>query len=77
MLVVFSTSGNSPNLVAALHAAKMRGLKTIALLGKTGGAAKGLADHELVVPSPVAARIQEVHTFILHCWLSLIEADYH
>lgn len=76
VLVVFSTSGNSPNLVAALHAAKARGLRTIALLGKTGGAAKGLADHELIVPSPVSARIQEVHTFILHCWLSLIEADY-
>ena len=75
VLVVFSTSGNSPNLVAALQAAKARGLKTIAVLGKTGGAALGLADHELIVPSSTTARIQEVHTFILHCWLTMIEAD--
>ena len=76
VLVIFSTSGNSPNLVAALQAAKARGLKTIALLGKTGGSAKGLADHEIIVPSDVTARIQELHTFILHCWLTLIEADF-
>jgi D-sedoheptulose 7-phosphate isomerase len=43
VLVVFSTSGNSPNLVAALNTANARGLKTVAVLGKTGGAAKGLA----------------------------------
>jgi D-sedoheptulose 7-phosphate isomerase len=75
VLVVFTTSGNSPNLVAALHTAKSRGLKTIAVLGKSGGAAKGLADHEIIVPSAVTARIQEIHTFVLHAWLSIIEAD--
>ncbi|HTH48906.1 MAG TPA: SIS domain-containing protein [Candidatus Limnocylindria bacterium] len=75
VLVIFSTSGNSPNLVAALHSARAGGLKTIAVLGKTGGKARGLADHEIVVPSDVTARVQEVHTFILHCWLALIEAD--
>ena len=75
VLVIFSTSGNSPNLIAALHSAKTRGLKTIAVLGKSGGATKGLADHEIIVPSDVTARVQEVHTFILHAWLSIIEAD--
>jgi D-sedoheptulose 7-phosphate isomerase len=45
------------------------------VLGKTGGAAKGKADHEIIVPSNVTARIQEVHTFILHAWLTLLEAD--
>jgi D-sedoheptulose 7-phosphate isomerase len=75
VLVVFTTSGNSPNLILALETARSRGLKTVAVLGKTGGAAKGKADHEIIVSSSVTARIQEVHTFVLHAWLSQIEAD--
>lgn len=74
VLVAFTTSGNSPNILAALKTARAKGLITIALLGKSGGPAKGLADHEIIVPSEIGARIQEIHTFILHCWLSLIEA---
>ena len=73
MLVVFSTSGNSPNLIAALETARACGLRTIAVLGKGGGTAKGMADFELIVPSSVTARIQEVHTFVLHSWLALLE----
>jgi D-sedoheptulose 7-phosphate isomerase len=75
VLVVFTTSGNSLNLVAALEAASRKGLRTIAVLGKLGGNAKGKADHEIIVPSQSTARIQEVHTFVLHSWLSLIEAE--
>lgn len=75
VLVIFTTSGNSPNLLAGLQVAKAKGLRTIALLGKNGGGAKGMADHEIIVPSNVTARIQEVHTFILHCWLTQIEMD--
>jgi D-sedoheptulose 7-phosphate isomerase len=76
VLVVFTTSGKSPNIIKALHAAKTRGIKTIAVLGKDGGPARGLADHEIIVPSNSTARIQEIHTFILHSWLNLLEADY-
>lgn len=76
VLVVFTTSGKSPNIVAALQTAAARGLRTIALLGKDGGAAKGLADHELIIPSQNTARIQEVHTFILHSWLARLEREY-
>jgi len=75
VLVVFTTSGNSPNLVLALKVARERGLLTIAVLGKDGGAARGLADHELIIPSTNTARIQELHTFILHAWLTQIEAE--
>jgi D-sedoheptulose 7-phosphate isomerase len=75
ILVVFTTSGNSMNLVHALTEGKRLGLRTIAVLGKSGGKAKGLADHEIIVPSTVTARIQEVHTFILHSWLSIVEAE--
>lgn len=76
MLVVFTTSGNSTNLILALQAAREIGVKTIAVLGKSGGKCKGLADHEIIVPSHVTARIQELHTFVLHCWLTIIENDY-
>lgn len=75
VLVVFTTSGNSKNLTLALETARQKGLRTIAVLGKSGGQIKGKADHEIIVPSQVTARIQEVHTFILHSWLSMIEAD--
>jgi D-sedoheptulose 7-phosphate isomerase len=75
ILAVFSTSGNSMNLVHALQTARERGLQTIALLGKTGGRCKDLAQHEIIVPSTNGARGQEIHTFILHSWLSLIEAE--
>lgn len=75
VLAVFSTSGKSPNIVAALHAAKARQVQTIALLGKDGGPAKGLANHEIIVPSSNTARIQEVHTFVIHAWLSALENE--
>ena len=75
VLIVFSTSGNSANLVSALHAAKKNGLATISLLGKSGGRCRGLAGHDIIVPNATTARIQEVHTFILHAWLGLIESE--
>lgn len=76
VFVVFTTSGNSNNLILALESAKRQKLHTIAVLGKSGGKAKGLADQEIIVPSTVTARIQELHTFVLHCWLTIIELDY-
>ena len=76
VLVIFSTSGNSSNLINGLQVAKEARLKTIALLGKDGGLAKGIADHEIIVPSSITARIQEIHTFILHFWLNQIEKEY-
>ena len=72
-LVVFTTSGNSPNLIEALKTARERGLITFAVLGKDGGKAKGLAHHELIVPSTDTARVQEIHTLILHAWLEIVE----
>lgn len=74
LLVVFTTSGNSPNIVAALQAARERGGKTVALLGKTGGACRGLADLELIVASENTARIQEAHLQILHYICEVVEA---
>jgi len=76
IVVAFSTSGNSPNLLKALDAAQTAGAVSVALLGKTGGAMAGKADHEVVVPSNSTARIQELHTLILHSWLDRIEAEF-
>ena len=56
-----STSGKSPNILAALRQAKAQGLITAALSGKGGGDLSDLADHLLAVPSDTTARIQEMH----------------
>lgn len=66
LLVIFSTSGGSPNMLAALRAARALSVTSIAMLGKGGGPARDLADHALVVASENSARIQEVHTLLLH-----------
>ncbi|MGE9289706.1 MAG: D-sedoheptulose-7-phosphate isomerase [Puniceicoccales bacterium] len=72
-LVVFSTSGCSANIIRALETARDRHMLCIALSGKGGGPAAELADHAIVVPSSDSGRIQEVHTFVLHSWLEVIE----
>ncbi len=74
VLVAFTTSGNSANILAAFAAARSSGVRTILVAGKNGGRARGLCDHELIVPSDSTARIQEVHTLILHTWLDQIDA---
>jgi D-sedoheptulose 7-phosphate isomerase len=74
LVLCFSTSGSSPNIVAALHAARARGAGSIALLGKDGGAARGLADLALVVASDDTARIQEAHLQVLHYICEVVEA---
>ncbi|NJP05219.1 MAG: SIS domain-containing protein [Chloroflexaceae bacterium] len=73
ILVCFSTSGQSPNMLAALEMARTQGVISIALLGKDGGAALSLANYALVVPSNSTARIQEVHTLILHAMCEAVE----
>ncbi len=59
--IAISTSGKSPNVIAALRQAKAMKLATAALGGNGGGDMTGLADHLLVVPSATTARIQEMH----------------
>lgn len=59
--VAISTSGKSPNIIAALKQAKAMGLVTAGLGGKGGGSLAPLCDHLLVVPSDTTARIQEMH----------------
>ncbi len=77
VLCVFSTSGNSPSIINALHTAKTQQLHTIALLGKGGGHAAGIADFEIIVPSDDSARIQEIHIQIVHFICEVIEQRCH
>lgn len=68
-----STSGNSANILEAFKKAKSLGLNTVALLGKTGGQAKELADLSIVVPSNNSGRIQEIHIKIIHTVIEVVE----
>lgn len=76
VLVAITTSGNSPSILAALAAANDAGLHTIALLGRNGGRARGLAQIELIVPATITARIQEAHKFLLHVLCEIVETDW-
>ncbi len=75
VIILFSSSGNSPNLLKTLEAASQKGLYTIAALGKNGGKCKGLATLEIIVPSDETSRVQEVHGLMIHLWLSIIERE--
>ena len=70
-----STSGESPNVVAGLHAAKAQGLKTIALTGRDGGSVGQAADIHVNVPDQNPARVQEVHRTLMHVMCEVIEED--
>lgn len=76
VLVALTTSGNSPNILAALRAGKEAGLHTIALLGRDGGKARGLAEFEFIIPSDITARIQEAHRFLLHVLCETVEVGW-
>jgi phosphoheptose isomerase len=70
-----STSGGSPNVLAALEAARARGLKTIALTGKDGGAVGRAAAIHVNVPAQSTARVQEVHRTLLHIICDIVESE--
>lgn len=76
LFIAMTTSGNSPNLIAAASIAKSRGLKTIAFLGKTGGKMSGLCDLEWIVSGfPFSDRIQEAHMAAIHILIEQVEND--
>ncbi len=74
ILIVLTTSGNSPNIINACLCAKEKGLKTIALLGKTGGALREQCDLEWIVPGfGFSDRIQEAHMAACHIIIEMVE----
>jgi D-sedoheptulose 7-phosphate isomerase len=74
LLVLHSTSGRSPNLVAAARAARTRGTGTVAFLGRGGGALAGEVDLAIVVPSDDTGQIQILHLALEHIVVELVEA---
>jgi D-sedoheptulose 7-phosphate isomerase len=74
VLLALSTSGNSPNVVRALEAARARGMTTIGLTGQGGGRMAPLCDHLFAVPSASTPAIQQVHLCLYHCFCAGVEA---
>lgn len=73
VLLAISTSGNSPNVILAVEAAKKKGMKVVGLLGKGGGKLNDMVDVSLVVDSKISDRIQEVHIKCIHIFIEGIE----
>lgn len=73
LLIVLSTSGNSPNILEALKMAENKKMRSLALLGRDGGQAAGQATHEVRVPHPSAAVVQECHLTLIHILCERIE----
>lgn len=70
-----STSGNSKNILTALMVSKVKGIRSIALVGRDGGKCKGLADVSIVVPEQETFKIQELHLPIYHALCAMVEAE--
>ncbi|WP_169543729.1 D-sedoheptulose 7-phosphate isomerase [Sneathiella aquimaris] len=71
--VGLSTSGTSPNVVAALQMARQKGLVTCAMTGRDGGVMPKLADHTLIIPAHSTRRIQEMHITFGHMLCGALE----
>ena len=73
VVVGFSTSGNSENVLKAMHAAKANLATSIAMLGNTGGKIAPVAQHSIIVPSNITAHIQEMHIVIVHILCDMVD----
>ena len=73
VLVGITTSGNSKNVLNAFDVAKIKGVKTIGLLGKSGGLAKNHVEESIIISSNSTARVQEMHILVGHILCDLIE----
>ncbi|TAK93854.1 SIS domain-containing protein, partial [Patescibacteria group bacterium] len=76
LLMVYTSSGNSANVIKAVNTAHDKNMTVLALTGKDGGslvAALNEFDIEIRVPSQSTARVQEVHLLITHCLCDLID----
>ncbi len=73
VLVAISTSGDSPNVLAAVEAARERGVTVLGLTGRGGGRMAPLCDHAIVVPAQATERIQEGHITVIHLLCELVE----
>ena len=75
LLIIHSTSGNSPNVLRAAEAARALGVPVLAFSARDGGALAGLADHSVVIPTDRTDRAQELHLCIEHLICEIVEGD--
>jgi phosphoheptose isomerase len=75
VLLAFTTSGKSKNILRALETAKQQGIQSICFLGRDGGFTKGVATLDLLTPGNTTARIQEMHKFLFHVLCEMVEPD--
>jgi D-sedoheptulose 7-phosphate isomerase len=75
LLIIHSTSGNSPNVLRAAEAARRVGAKVLAYTARSGGVLLGLADLTIVIPTQRTDRAQELHLCIEHAICELIEQE--
>jgi D-sedoheptulose 7-phosphate isomerase len=75
LLIIHSTSGQSPNVLEAARAAREKGVTVLALSARDGGPLRALADHNVVVPTDRTDRAQELHLCIQHLICDLVEAE--
>ncbi len=73
LVVLHSTSGESPNVLRAAQAARAKGVGVVALLGRDGGAARELVDDCLVIPTDETSHIQELHLAVEHVICEIVE----
>jgi len=66
LLIAFSVSGNSPNIVKALEYANAQGIFTVAIVGSGGGKVKGIADQDLILSSSNYGQVEDVHLALCH-----------
>jgi len=74
VLIAISTSGTSPNVIAAVMEARRKGCKVIGMTGAIGKKLASLSDQCVMVPSERTARIQEGHITIAHIWCEMVDA---
>ena len=75
LLIIHSTSGNSPNVVKAAEAAKRKGAQVIAFSSRDGGLLRSVADHSVIVPTDRTDRAQEIHLCMEHAICEIIETE--
>ncbi len=75
LLIIHSTSGNSPNVLRAAEAARAAGVQVLAFSARDGGKLRSLADHAVVIPTDRTDRAQELHLCIEHIICDLVERD--
>src|SRR4051812_32189743 len=75
LLIIHSTSGNSPNVVRAAEVARARGVPVLAFSSRDGGRLRELADHSVIIPTTRTDRAQELHLCIEHAICELVERE--